>query len=49
VGKLTVEDYQQLEPEIRALVAEYNDDVRLLLDMEEFAGKEVKAWLREDD
>lgn len=45
VGKVTVEDYQQLEPAIQALVDEYDDDVCLLLDLQEFAGEEVKAWL----
>jgi hypothetical protein len=44
VGKVTVEDYQQLDPAIQALVDQY-DDLCLLLDMQEFAGEEVKAWL----
>ena len=44
VGKVTPEDYQQLDPEIQALVDQY-DIVCLLLDMQEFAGEEVKAWL----
>jgi hypothetical protein len=44
VGKVTVEDYKQLNPEIQALVDEY-DAVCVLLDMQEFAGEEVKAWL----
>jgi hypothetical protein len=44
MGKVTVEDYQQLEPEMRLLVDKY-DAVCLLLDLQEFAGEEVKAWL----
>lgn len=44
VGKVTVEDYQQLNPAIQALVDQY-DSVSLLLDLQEFAGEEVKAWL----
>lgn len=45
VGKVTVGDYKQLEPEIQALVNQFDDNVCLLLDMREFAGEEVKAWL----
>jgi hypothetical protein len=44
VGKVTAEDYQQLNPEVQALVDQH-DDVYLLLDLQEFAGEEVKAWL----
>jgi hypothetical protein len=44
VGKVTVEDYQQLDPEIQALVNQY-DRVCLLLDLQESAGEETKAWL----
>jgi hypothetical protein len=44
IGKVTVEDYQQLEPAVQTLVDEY-DGVCLLLDLQEFAGEEVKAWL----
>ena len=44
IGKVTVEDYQQLNPQIQALVDQY-DSVNLLLDLQEFAGEEVKAWL----
>jgi hypothetical protein len=44
VGKVTVGDYQQLDPEVHALVDKY-DEVCLLLDMQEFAGEEAKAWL----
>jgi hypothetical protein len=44
VGKVTAEDYQQLEPEILGLLDEY-DAVCLLLDLQAFAGEEVKAWL----
>jgi hypothetical protein len=46
VGKVTAEDYQQLNPEVQALVDQY-DDVYLLLDLQEFAGEEVKAWLHD--
>ncbi len=45
VGKVTVEDYQQLEPEIQALVDQYEGGVCLLIDLQDFAGEEVKAWL----
>jgi len=45
VGKVTAVDYQQLNPEIQSLVEQYNDDVCLLLDLQEFAGEEVRAWL----
>jgi hypothetical protein len=44
VGKVTPEDYQKLGPEVQALVDQY-DYVYLLLDLQEFAGEEVKAWL----
>jgi SpoIIAA-like len=44
VGKVTAADYQQLDPEVHALVDQY-DSVCLLLDLQEFAGEEVKAWL----
>jgi len=44
VGKVTVEDYQKLEPEIKNMVDQY-DGVCLLLDLQEFSGEEVKAWL----
>lgn len=44
VGKVTVEDYREMEPAIQALVDEY-DSMCLLLDLQEFAGEEVKAWL----
>ena len=43
-GKVTVEDYQQLDPQVQALVDQF-DQVCLLLDLQEFAGEEVKAWL----
>ena len=43
-GKVTAEDYQKLNPEVQALVDQY-DHVCLLLDLQEFAGEEVKAWL----
>ena len=45
VGKVTVDDYKQLEPEIQALVDKHDDGVFVLLDLEEFTGEEVKAWL----
>jgi hypothetical protein len=44
-GKVTATDYQQLAPEIQNLVDQYDDDVCVLLDMQEFAGEEVNAWL----
>jgi hypothetical protein len=44
VGKVTAEDYQKLEPEVKAVV-EQNENVCLLLDLQEFAGEEIKAWL----
>jgi hypothetical protein len=43
-GKVTPQDYQQLDPQVQALVDKY-DRVYLLLDLQEFAGEEVKAWL----
>ena len=43
-GKVTAEDYQQLDPQVQALVDQY-DQVCLLLDLQEFAGEEAKAWL----
>lgn len=45
VGKVTTEDYQKLEPELQALVDKYDDDICFLLDLQEFAGEEAKAWL----
>ncbi|MCP4360443.1 MAG: STAS/SEC14 domain-containing protein [Chloroflexi bacterium] len=33
VGKMTVEDYNQLNPEIQALVEQYDNDVCVLLDL----------------
>ncbi len=45
IGKVTPDDYKQLEPQIQALVDEYDDDICVLIDLEEFAGEEVKAWL----
>ncbi len=44
-GKITPADYEQLTPEVQTLVDQYDDGVCLLLDMQEFAGEEVKAWL----
>ena len=44
VGKVSVEDYQKLEPEVKAIV-DQNEGVSLLLDLQEFAGEEVRAWL----
>ena len=44
-GKVTPDDYQQLNPAIQTLVDQYADGVYLLLDLQEFAGEEVKAWL----
>jgi hypothetical protein len=45
LGKVTPQDYQQLESEIQFLVDQSDDGVCLLLDLQEFAGEEVKAWL----
>lgn len=45
VGKVTVEDYQKLNPEVQALVDQYDNNVCVLLDLEQFGGEEVKAWL----
>ena len=45
VGKVTAEDYAQLNPEVQALVDQYGDTVCMLLDLQAFAGEEVKAWL----
>jgi hypothetical protein len=44
IGKVTAEDYQQLDPEVQALVNQYGK-VGLLLDLQELAGEEAKAWL----
>ena len=44
LGKVTVEDYQKLDPEVQALVDQY-DTVCLLLDLQETTGEEAKAWL----
>jgi len=41
---VTIEDYRQLEPEMKALVDQY-DDVSLRLDLQEGAGEEGRAWL----
>lgn len=43
VGKITKDDYESLVPEVEALV-EQEGNIRLLLDMEQFEGEEVKAW-----
>jgi len=45
VGKVTADDYQKLNPEVQALVDQYKDGVYVLLNLEEFAGEEAKAWL----
>jgi hypothetical protein len=45
VGKVTAADYQKLEPEVKTLVDKYDDGVCLLLNLQEFAGEEAKAWL----
>ena len=42
-GKVTAEDYQQLEPEVQTLVDQYDDDVCLLLNLQEFAGEEANG------
>jgi hypothetical protein len=43
-GKVKAEDYQQLNSEVQALVDQY-DEIYILLDLQEFAGEEAKAWL----
>jgi predicted transcriptional regulator len=43
-GKVTPDDYRQLEPEVKALADKY-DTISVLLDLQEFTGEEVKAWL----
>jgi SpoIIAA-like len=43
-GKVTPDDYRQLEPEVKALADKY-DTISVLLNLEEFTGEEVKAWL----
>jgi hypothetical protein len=43
VGKITKDDYKTLVPEVEALI-EQEGNIRLLLDMEQFKGEEVKAW-----
>ena len=45
LGKVTPRDYQQLEPEIQSLVDQSEGGVCMLLDLQEFAGEEIKAWL----
>ena len=45
IGKVNPQDYQQLEGEFQSLVDESENGVCLLLDLQEFAGEEVKAWL----
>jgi hypothetical protein len=42
-GRITKDDYKSLVPEVEALV-EQEGNIRLLLDMEQFEGEEVKAW-----
>jgi hypothetical protein len=44
VGKVTVQDYRKLEPAIENL-ANQHDSVKLLFDLRECSGEEVKAWL----
>jgi hypothetical protein len=43
-GKVTPDDYRQLEPDVKALADKY-DTISVLLDLQEFTGEEVKAWL----
>ena len=45
VGKVTPADYEQLDPAVQALVDQYDDHVCVLLDLQEFAGEEARAWL----
>jgi len=41
-GKLTAADYEKLVPEVEALVRQ-EGNIRILMDLEEFEGEEVKA------
>jgi hypothetical protein len=43
-GKVTPDDYRQLEPQVQALADKY-DTIGILIDLQEFSGEEVKAWL----
>ena len=43
IGQITKDDYQALVPKVEALV-ERAGNIRLLLDMEQFAGEEASAW-----
>ena len=44
VGKLAPSDYEQLEPEFRALV-EKEGSIRLLFDMAGYKGETAKGWI----
>ncbi len=44
VGTLAPSDYEQLEPEFRALV-EREGSIRLLFDMAGYKGETVKGWI----
>ncbi|MFN2138147.1 MAG: STAS/SEC14 domain-containing protein [Candidatus Promineifilaceae bacterium] len=44
VGKVTADDYKQLVPDVQALTDKY-DQVGVLIDLQEFAGEDVGAWL----
>src|SRR5512139_3767339 len=45
VGKVTPDDYKQLEPQIKALVDQYDTGVSILIDLQEFTSEEFSAWL----
>lgn len=42
-GKIMPEDYEQLVPEVEALVAK-EGHIRLVIDMTQFQGEAMKAW-----
>ena len=42
-GTITKEDYKTLTTDVEALVQQ-EGSIRLLLDLEEFKGEEIKAW-----
>jgi len=45
VGKITADDYKQLESEVQALLDQNDDKICLLIDLGEFSGEEISAWL----
>ncbi len=44
IGKITVEDYEKLGPEVEALVEQHPDGIYMLLDLEDFKSELPKAW-----